>query len=493
MGMWARAHDAVSGVYDETTFDDLIDASAPTYCIQRGRNVNLQTSDNPHRRKLIGVYSQRQRELVLQRVKVPGGRLTGPQWRAMARIAARFTGATPLHLTTRQGIELHNLRPRQIPALQESLDRAGLTCLGAAGDTFRNITVCPCSGAMPGTPDLMPMARLIEAELGALEGIHALPRKFKIDLSCGPACGQPWINDLGLVAVRSGGGWRFRAVVGGSLGCRPGTGIPLRFRVHARDVLPLAVATVRFFAEHGDRRNRRKARLRHVRERMGDEAFARALLDAFEAALARRRRADVALPTAGSGFPARADLVFPNGDVTPAMADAIGRIASDNAFLVHIAAHHRAVVFGRDAAALRRKLNAFEALGAAALPQASVVACPGKRWCSRALTDTNELADRIRAELAHEIPPGATVCISGCPNGCSHAGVADIGLIGGRIIRRGRPCEVFTLTVGGGMGRTSRLAQPLPGRLAADEVIREIRARFASGEPSRSDHESVGR
>ena len=40
MGMWSRARDAVAGVYDNTTFRDLIDADqaadglhAPTYCI----------------------------------------------------------------------------------------------------------------------------------------------------------------------------------------------------------------------------------------------------------------------------------------------------------------------------------------------------------------------------------------------------------------------------------------------------------------------------
>ena len=104
----------------------------------------------PGDQKLLGLYRQVQEGMWLQRVKVPGGRLDGLQWRALASVAGRFTPNTPLHLTTRQDVEIHDLTPDDIPAVQVELSAAGLTCLGAAGDTYRNITVCPCGGAIAG-------------------------------------------------------------------------------------------------------------------------------------------------------------------------------------------------------------------------------------------------------------------------------------------------------------------------------------------------------
>jgi sulfite reductase beta subunit-like hemoprotein len=130
--------------------------------------------------KLIGLYRQKQEDLWLQRVKMPGGRLTANRWRALAEIARRVTPQTPLHLTTRQDIEIHDLPAEQVPLVQAALNEAGLTCFGAAGDTFRNITVCPCSGTAPGTVELMGVAQKIQDTLAAVDGIYALPRKFKI-------------------------------------------------------------------------------------------------------------------------------------------------------------------------------------------------------------------------------------------------------------------------------------------------------------------------
>ena len=63
----------------------------------------------------------------------------------MAAIARQFTPATPLHLTTRQDVELHDLTDADVPAAQRRLAAAGLTSLGSGGDTLRNVVVCLCS------------------------------------------------------------------------------------------------------------------------------------------------------------------------------------------------------------------------------------------------------------------------------------------------------------------------------------------------------------
>ena len=99
------------------------------------------------------------------RVKVLGGDLSADQWRTLAAIAAEFTPDTPLHLTTRQDVELHGVPADQVPLIQQRLAPSGLAGKSSCGDTVRNTTVCPCSGVRTGLPDLGP--------LGWLDAPHA--------------------------------------------------------------------------------------------------------------------------------------------------------------------------------------------------------------------------------------------------------------------------------------------------------------------------------
>ncbi len=93
--------------------------------------------EQPGDARLVGLYPQVQEGRWMQRLKVLGGRLTGEQWRTLARIADQFTPTAPLHLTTRQDVEIHDLTAEQIPAVQKIIDDSGVSCLGACGDTLR--------------------------------------------------------------------------------------------------------------------------------------------------------------------------------------------------------------------------------------------------------------------------------------------------------------------------------------------------------------------
>ena len=122
-------------------------------------------------------------------------------------------------MTTRQDVELHGIRPADLPAVQQGIDRLGLTGAAACGDSVRNIAVCPRNGCCPGTWDVGELVRALGAAVESLPWREDLPRKFKISVSgCREACGRPWINDLGLVANPDGS---FRVVLAGSLGAEP--------------------------------------------------------------------------------------------------------------------------------------------------------------------------------------------------------------------------------------------------------------------------------
>lgn len=242
----------------------------------------------------------------------------------------------------------------------------------------------------------------------------------------------------------------------------------------ASEVLPLAVAAVRVLATHGDREHRSRARLRHVRERIGADAFAALLQERFELAKAERTWPEADLPESTGGFSSRLALSFANGDITPPAADALAALAAANDVRVRIANHHRVIVFGRDARQLGEAVAALDPLTEAARPQAAIVACPGTRWCKRSLTGTNRLADRIREQLGERLTQEMTVCVSGCPNGCAHSAVADIGLIGVRAARNGGKQEAYKLLVGGGMGRNDELARQVAPRLSAEQALARI-------------------
>ncbi|MFQ6049239.1 MAG: hypothetical protein ACE5K7_07740, partial [Phycisphaerae bacterium] len=251
--------------------------------------------------------------------------------------------------------------------------------------------------------DLFPLVRQVRRSLEAEKGIFSLPRKFKISFSCGWSCGQPWINDLGFVVRRRKGRHGFGVIGGGSLGPRPATGIVLFDWLASSDVLPAVVAAVRVFAAEGDRQHRSRARLRHVRQRLGDQGFIALLRQALEATKRERKWPEVELPEVEDGLSARLTLSFPNGDVRPAAADALAELADQPGLCLRIGNHHQVIVFGRDSQQLDPAIRAFDPLVEAARPRPTIVACPGTRWCKRALTQTNDLAERIRQHLGEKV------------------------------------------------------------------------------------------
>jgi sulfite reductase beta subunit-like hemoprotein len=394
----------------------------------------------------------------MQRVKIPAGRISLLQLRAVARLIQRYSPETPLHVTTRQDIELHDLKREDIPAVQRGLRDVGLSTVGACGDTLRNVTACPGGGLCAGTVDVSGMAHAIKSAAETLDWITRLPRKFKVSLSgCVRACARPWINDIGLFAYSDG---RFRAIVGGSLGPRPGTGIPFPELLAPEEVVPFVVAALRLFDAEGNRANRARARLRHVRERLGDEPF----LDRLAKLFAKEKQtAQPKPPSAPPSGDVRLllRLHVPLGDIEPSaaleLADALEAVNAQ----VRIGFEHDLLLFGQVEPKLGPRLEALKC-------EPRIVACPGMTWCSRAIVDSRAAARQIRNVL----PKGCalSVCISGCPNNCAQSAVANIGLVGCIRTIDGVRTECFKVLVGGGEGRDAALAEEVQAAAPASDL-----------------------
>src|SRR5688500_20348370 len=73
-----------------------------------GRYENGEISPDDWRRfrLLRGTYGQRQDGVQMMRIKVPQGIITGPQMRAMADAATKYSRGFA-HITTRQNIQMH--------------------------------------------------------------------------------------------------------------------------------------------------------------------------------------------------------------------------------------------------------------------------------------------------------------------------------------------------------------------------------------------------
>ena len=427
--------------------------------------------------RILGVYPQKQDGKYMQRIKVFAGRIDWVQWRQLAYIARDHAGGFPLHLTTRQDIELHDIAESDVTAVQKKLADVGLPTLGACGDSIRNVTVCPgCEFGKEGF-DLLPLAQEVRRILETDETAADLPRKFKVSFSgCSNNCAKPWISDLGLVAESDGA---FTAIGAGSLGAKPGLGIELYRGLSPTDVQPLCLAALDLFAQHGDRKNRRRARFRHIRERFGDDAFKAELSERFERKKASRTWPRVTLARVKKNARRVHRLQLPNGNIGPDEALLLADVCEPAELTLRINLEHGLELYGRESVSLPGPLPEYE-------ENPVIIACPGSRTCPRGLVDCWEGADQIRKQLAGRIPADVKICISGCPNGCAHSAAADIGLVGMLRKRDGQPAEHYRILTGGGNGTNDRLAQPL-ATVPAEKVPKTIVSWISERQQSISD------
>jgi len=219
-----------------------------------------------------GIYGQRQKGFFMIRVKIPAGEITADQLKRLAEIGNDYSNGI-LHVTTRQDIQYHWVKLEDIPQVVELINECGLTTKDACGDTVRNVTACYLSGICPQEViNAGQCARLIaEKFLGVYRN---LPRKFKITFSgCERDCAYARFNDIGLIASRRGNVYGFKVFVGGGQGDTPRIGNTLMDFVKPEYVPNIIRAVLEVFNKYGDRKNKRRNRLKFLIEKIGFEQF----------------------------------------------------------------------------------------------------------------------------------------------------------------------------------------------------------------------------
>jgi len=225
----------------------------------------------------FGIYGQRQPGVQMVRVKIPFGGLSSNQVRRLAELADRYATGVG-HVTTRQDIQMHFVELKDVPTIMRGLAEVGLTTREACANTVRNVTACHLAGVCRGEVfDVTPYAKTVAYHLLRNPLNQSMPRKFKIAFSgCAHDCALTPIHDIGLLAVkRADGEIGFRMVAGGGLGSLPRMAQLLRDFTPMDELIPSIEAVIKVFDTLGNRKNRNKARMKFVIEKLGFEEFKR--------------------------------------------------------------------------------------------------------------------------------------------------------------------------------------------------------------------------
>ncbi len=477
-------------------------------------------------RLMNGLYLQLHAYML--RVAIPYGSLNSRQLRRLAWIARTYDKGYG-HFTTRQNLQLHWIKLKDVPDILDAMAEVDLHAIQTSGNCIRNVTADPYAGA---TAEEIDDPRVWSEVLRQWSTLHPefsfLPRKFKIAIT-GALTDRAAVktHDIGLF-LRKGrdGAIGFEVAVGGGQGRTPYIASTIRSYLPAEHLLSYVEAILRVYNRHGRRDNIYKARIKILVAALGVEEFARQVEEEWSkidharanlptAELTRIRAAFAqthfeALPAVSEVFEAaRAassalqrfarNNVKPHkqpgyaivevslkaigqtpGDATAEQMDVVADLAERYSLDDVRVTHAQNLVLPH--VKLDDLPTVHAALEAAGLATANIdlasdiIACPGLDYCAlanaRAIPIAQDIArkfaDPDRAEKVGELK----IKISGCINACGHHHVAHIGILG--VDKKGE--EFYQLSLGGSGAEDASIGRILGPGLPADKVAPAVDA-----------------
>ena len=452
---------------------------------------------------------------LMVRVRIPGNMLTSLQMRTLAGIASELGGGYG-DVTTRGNIQIREIAPRDAVEVLMRLSESGLTSRGAGADNVRNITSSPLSGIDPTELiDTRPMARALQFYLSNSRDLYGLPRKFNVSFDgAGRVSVATETNDIGFIAshVSSAAdiaaGVYFRVVLGGITG-------HLRFAndcgllVAPEKCVEVAVAMLRVFAEHGDRTDRKKARLCYLLDRLGTERFLE-LVQAkltFDLRFLAAEHCSARPPVDKHGHigihrQVQSDLSS-IGIVIP-----VGRMSAEQMLrLAELADSHgngelRPTVWQNiilpnvRSVRVPEAVHLISAMGyevSSTAISGCVVACTGNAGCRFSATDTKQHALRLAQHLDQrfKLDTPINIHLTGCPNSCAQHRVADIGLLGASVATASGSVEGYHVFVAGGVEQERGLGREFAANVPFPELPRLLESLLQVFLSNRKPRESL--
>jgi sulfite reductase (ferredoxin) len=416
----------------------------------------------------------------MQRIKIPFGGLNATQLEVLAELAEEYSDHIA-HITTRQDVQLHFIHLDDAPSLMRRLAAVGITTREACGNSVRNVTGCPIAGVCRSELfDVTPYAKACAYFLLGHPDCQNFGRKFKISFSgCrDTACALARIHDIGAIAaVREQDGILkrgFELYVGGGLGPVPYQAKLLTEFLPEEELLPMAQAIARVFARWGEKKNRNRARMKFVVDKLGmgefkrvvaeerlllpyDERWTAYLKDVphFEE---RPLKPGVPLVQIDGGHPegfvrwcetnvykqkqngyVTVTVALPLGDITANQLRSLADVARQYVReTLRSTVEQNLVLRWVSEADLPSVYNELRVAGLHASGAGTMVdisACPGTDTCKLGIASSRGLAGELRRRFTEQgrLDPAIEnlrIKISGCFNSCGQHHIADLGFYG---------------------------------------------------------------
>ncbi len=449
-------------------------------------------------------------EFFMLRIRIPGGRLTSEQLRAIAWCSERF-GRDVADVTDRQNVQLHWIRIEDVPRIWERLESTGLSTQEACGDTPRVMIGCPLAGVdasevLDATPALLETERRFVGDAR----FSNLPRKYKTSISgCRQQCAQHEVNDVSFVGVeRDDGTTGFDLWVGGGLSTSPHLAKRLGVFVEPGLVPEVWAAVTGAFRDYGYRRARNRARLKFLIADKGPEWFREVVEKEYlgyalpdgpappPSPDAHRDHVGVFEQRDGRsyvGFAPQAGRI--PGHQLRKVADLSVRFGDGR---VRATTQQKMVILGVGADGVAPLVSALEDEGLSVRPspfRKGLMACTGIEFCKLALSETKGRAIWLARELEERLPDfdeDVRIHVNGCPNSCARFQVADIGLMGAVQPRPdGTRSESFLVHLGGALGQGGGFGRKAKGvRVFAEESADYVETLLRRYRQRRNGHAS---
>ncbi|OXY80504.1 assimilatory sulfite reductase (NADPH) hemoprotein subunit [Oceanimonas doudoroffii] len=417
---------------------------------------------------------------VMLRARLPGGIITPEQWLVIDKFAADHTMYGSIRLTTRQTFQFHGVLKRDIKLMHQTLNKTGIDSIATAGDVNRNVlcTSNPIESelhqeayewAKKISEHLLPKTRayaeiwldgerLETTDEEPILGSTYLPRKFKTTVVIPPQNDvDVHANDLNFVAIADNGKLvGFNVLVGGGLAMTHGDTNTYPRKASDFGFIPLshtlevAAAVVTTQRDWGNRSERKNAKTKYTLERVG--------VDAFKAEVEKRAgiQFEASRPYEFTGRGDRLGWVegvdgkhhlalfiengrildFPGKPLKTGMVE-IAKVhqgdfrltANQNLIIAGVPTEQKATI-----EALARQYGLLD--DSVSEQRQNSMACVALPTCPLAMAEAErflpEFVTEIEGVLAkHGVNDDSIIFrVTGCPNGCGRAMLAEIGLVG---------------------------------------------------------------
>lgn len=484
---------------------------------------------------------------VMMRCRLPGGIITPQQWLGIDEFATAHTLYGSIRLTTRQTFQFHGVLKQDIKPMHQWLHQLGLDSIATAGDINRNVlcTSNPVESSLHReayewacriSEHLLPRThayadiwldgeKVLSSELDAplsagvsgdavepINGKTYLPRKFKTALVIPPLNDVDLhANDLNFVAIGENGHLvGFNVLVGGGLSIDhgnqrtfPNTAKDFGF-IPVEQVLRCAEAVVTTQRDWGNRSDRKNARTRYTLQRVGVDVFKQEVERRQGFAFAPSRpytlteRGDRIGWVEGENGHWHLTLFIENGRLLDypgrPLKTGMRELARIHQGDFRLTANQNVIVAGvlpenkEKIERIAREYRLIDdevteqrknSMACVALPTCPLAMAESERFLSGFIDQVDELMAKNGLAKEHII-----LRVTGCPNNCGRALLAEIGLIGKAIGR-------YNLYVGGNRAGT-RIPRLFRENIDVDEIMLILQEWIARWAQERLDAEDFG-